>query len=502
MLQVILAASICTRGGKAILSRQFRDISKARIEGLLAAFSQLTSTEAHHTTIETDYIRYVYQPLEELYMILITNLHSNILHDINTLHLFTQTVVNICRSYDEQEILRNAFELLNAFDEITSFGYQENLSFAQIKSFLEMDSHEEKIQEIIAKNKELEAGEERKRRVKQFELQRKESSKKGFSNFQLLSNNQYQLTSYSSYNTDSVRNVEDNQNQINKPSTLKGKGMHLGKKPRQFDLYETTKHKDLKEHIFIDVAAKNNVNNTIFTEDIQIKMYEDIYIVKTRDNIIENLEIKGDLHLHVLQQNVAFFRLFLCDDENKEIEYKIHPNVNKSQFLSDKIIAHRDSTKPFPVNTSLGVLKWRIKKNKEINLPFNVNIQSYNSNGYINIYVEYELTSNNYELENVIIFIPFQSYSAIQETSEGITVNHEKKFLEWQVSEINYLNKSDSKNFTIKSDNIESCFPISVNFSMKTLIFNIDVVKAELVNTGKTLSFSKSIAVSGKILIK
>ncbi|KAG5519805.1 hypothetical protein PMAC_000078 [Pneumocystis sp. 'macacae'] len=499
---VILAASICTRGGKAILSRQFRDISKARIEGLLAAFPQLTNTEVQHTTIETDYIRYIYQPLEELYMILITNLHSNILHDINTLHLFTQTVVNICRSYDEHEILHNAFELLSAFDEITSFGYQENLSFAQIKSFLEMDSHEEKIQEIIAKNKELEAGEERKRRVKQFELQRKESSKKGLNNFQLLSNNQYQLTSRSSYNTDSVRKVEDNPNQINKPSTLKGKGMHLEKKHKQFNLYETAKHKDLKEHIFTNVDMKNDLDNTMSTEDIQIKIYEDIYITKTRDNIIQSLEIKGDLHLRVLQQSVAFFRLFLYDNENKEIQYKTHPNVNKTLFLSDKIIAHRDSTKPFPVNNSLSVLKWRVKKNKEINLPFNVNFRSsYSNNGYINIYIEYELVSDNCELKNVLISIPFQS-SIIQETSEGITINHKKKFLEWQISEISYLNKSDCKNFTIESNSVESCFPISVNFNMKTLIFNIDVIKAELVDTGKTLSFSKSIEVSGKILIK
>ena len=99
-------------------------------------------------------MRYVYQPLDELYMVLITNRQSNILQDIDSLHLFAQVVTSICKTLDEQEILRNAFELLSAFDELVSMGYRENLTLNQIKTFLEMESHEERIQEIIARVRE------------------------------------------------------------------------------------------------------------------------------------------------------------------------------------------------------------------------------------------------------------------------------------------------------------------------------------------------------------
>lgn len=51
----------------------------------------------------------------------------------------------------EAEILRNAFELLSSFDEIISEGYRENVNLAQVRSIIEMESHEEKIQEIIAR---------------------------------------------------------------------------------------------------------------------------------------------------------------------------------------------------------------------------------------------------------------------------------------------------------------------------------------------------------------
>jgi hypothetical protein len=57
----------------------------------------------------------------------------------------------LCRTCDEVNILRNAFELLCAFDEIISVGYRENVNLSQVKSSIEMESHEERIQEIIAK---------------------------------------------------------------------------------------------------------------------------------------------------------------------------------------------------------------------------------------------------------------------------------------------------------------------------------------------------------------
>lgn len=124
---------------------------RSRIEALLASFPKLADSGTQHTTVEQDNVRFVYQPLDELYMVLITNKQSNILQDIDSLHLFAQVVTGACRSLDEREILRNAYELLSAFDELVTLGYRENLTISQIKTFLEMESHEERVQEIIAR---------------------------------------------------------------------------------------------------------------------------------------------------------------------------------------------------------------------------------------------------------------------------------------------------------------------------------------------------------------
>ena len=46
---------------------------------------------------------------------------------------------------DESEIIEQAFSLIFAFDEIVALGYRENVNIAQIRTFTEMDSHEERV---------------------------------------------------------------------------------------------------------------------------------------------------------------------------------------------------------------------------------------------------------------------------------------------------------------------------------------------------------------------
>ena len=50
-----------------------------------------------------------------------------------------------CPSVDEDGITQSQFELIFAFDEAVALGYRENVKPEQIRSYTEMDSHEEKL---------------------------------------------------------------------------------------------------------------------------------------------------------------------------------------------------------------------------------------------------------------------------------------------------------------------------------------------------------------------
>ena len=50
---------------------------------------------------------------------------------------------------EESEILEQAFPLIFAFDEIVALGYRESVNLAQIRTFTEMDSHEEKVYQAV-----------------------------------------------------------------------------------------------------------------------------------------------------------------------------------------------------------------------------------------------------------------------------------------------------------------------------------------------------------------
>lgn len=84
-----------------------------------------------------------------------------------------------CRTLDEKDIVENAFNLIFAFDEIVALGYRESVNLAQIKTFVEMDSHEEKIFQAVRETQEKEAKQKMREKAKELQRQRMESQKKG-----------------------------------------------------------------------------------------------------------------------------------------------------------------------------------------------------------------------------------------------------------------------------------------------------------------------------------
>ncbi|CAN3377255.1 hypothetical protein DIURU_003494 [Diutina rugosa] len=480
----VLAASICTRGGKPLLSRQFRDVSQDRITSLLANFPALISdASSQHTTVEDDEVRYVYQPIEELYVVLITSKNSNILADIDTLHLFVSTVSTMLRQVDDREVFDNAFELISAFDEIVNLGFKENLTLSQVQQFLEMDSHEEKIQEIIERNKELEAAEERKRKAK--EIQRRELAKRSTESQMAGISGAYGGYSSPAPTYQSAPIVEPMTSEQPTTSKFGSKiargpskgGLQLGKKNGRSLASSAPAAPDAQPLLSASqpvprhqqAAPSSPVTPStpkIANEGILLTINEKISAQLSREGSVDQVEIKGDLQLRINNPEYSHAKILLKTDP--KVQYKTHPNVNKQLFAKEQVI----SSKEFPSNDrSIGVLRWRVvgKDDSSDLVPLLVTAWVSVDDNIAHITLEYEVPSQFAES-----LLQSSSLDAAIQVPVAGDVN-----LESEDSRVSYEVSTEGVKFTLPTidvDHLSGSFEFSLsNVSDEDQVFPMSV---------------------------
>ncbi|KAI9513100.1 hypothetical protein F5148DRAFT_1158721 [Russula earlei] len=516
---VVLAASICTKGGKAVISRQFRDMSRTRIDALLASFPKLIPANTQHTSVETAEVRYVYQLLEDLYIILITNKASNILQDIETLHLFARVVSDMCRSADQREIAKNSFELLGAFDEIVSLGYREQVNLMQVRSILEMESHEEKIQEIIARNKEAEAKEELKRRAKQLEMQRREQQRRSASVGGVAGGGSYLGGGVSGYApitqrfdspSSPARAASPVPSSLRAP-TFKGSGMKLGsKKTKQAELLDALGGSALlSEEMSVPtspVAVTPEPSMTkdtrgslpeVTPESVHIIIKETISLSLSREGGLESLELKGDMNLHVSDPSFSRIKLSLLPPPSAfgpELQFKQHPHIGKFSANKERSIALKDPSRVFPVNQSLAVLKWRYAGKDESYVPLSINCWPTPSNdGTCDVNIEYELENENVSILDLVISIPLPagSFPTVASQSGEWRLNPSSHHLDWTVPLVNAEDRSGSLEFSVSGNDANAFFPVKVSFVGLGNTAGVRVASVSQVDSSENVIFSE-----------
>ncbi|KAF1738564.1 Coatomer subunit delta [Beauveria bassiana] len=502
---VVLAASICTRGGKAVLSRQFRDMPRSRIEALLASLPKLADSGTQHTTIEQDNVRFVYQPLDELYMVLITNRQSNILQDIDSLHLFAQVVASACRTLDEREILRNAYELLSAFDEIVTLGYRENLTITQIRTFLEMESHEERVQEIIARNKELEATEERKRKAKQLEMQRKDAARLGASRTSVPRTPTYQ--SYQSPSSNTANSYDSYEAEKNKTYTkcvaISCRLRTLGKKSKTTDMFERVRG-DMGGEIddtplvapspaAAAAPAEPRTSSSMDRDAIHVTVSESINANLSREGAVQSLAVTGDLTLRVSDASMTKIKLALQAVPSHGAQFRTHPNVDRNIFNTSKVIQMSNTARGFPVNNAVGVLRWRAtpKTDDPSTCPITFTVWINKDSSKFNITVEYELTGGD-SLRDVSVIIPYQGSEPVVSSFDA-SYEVAGDMLEWNIGSVDDENPSGAFEFEAETADENDFFPMHVKFSKTTPYIDVDVTSVSLIDENEEVTFSKEI---------
>ncbi|KAJ3669140.1 hypothetical protein LUZ60_011090 [Juncus effusus] len=512
---VVLAASILTKSGKVLVSRQFVDMTRIRIEGLLAAFPKLVGTGKQHTYIETENVRYVYQPIESLYLLLVTNKQSNILEDLDTLRLLSKVVPEYAPSLDEEGVCETAFEIIFAFDESISLGNKENLTVAQVRQYCEMESHEEKLHKLVLQSKMNEAKDTMKRKANEIEKSKIEKGKFETGGYSSISGPRRSESGFSELNIsstgsgfgsgsgfgmstdlDSFTSKTKDRAASSAKAPPKGLGMQLGKKTQKTNQFlESLKAEG--EVIAEDLPASSALQSKTAlppTDPITVTIEERLNIVIERNGGLRSFDLQGTLSLQILNQDDGFIQLQIENREMAGLSFKTHPNINKELFNTQNVIGLKDPNRPFPTGQNdVGLMKWRIQKMDENSLPITVNCWPSVSGNETYVNIEYE-ASDLFDLQNVVITVPLP---ALRDPPNVNQIDGEWRYdarnsaLEWSIMLIDQSNRSGSMEFVVPPFDASAFFPISIRFSASNTFSDVKVASITPLRDGGVPKFSQ-----------
>ncbi|XP_073273577.1 coatomer subunit delta-like [Primulina huaijiensis] len=518
---VVLAASIISKSGKALVSRQFVDMSRIRIEGYLAAFPKLVGTGKQHTYVETENVRYVYQPIESLYLLLVTNKQSNILEDLETLRLLSKLVPEYSYSLDEEGIGKTAFEILFAFDEVISLGHKENVTVAQVKQYCEMESHEERLHKLVLQSKINETKDVMKRKASEIDknkIEKNRGEKGGFMSMQSMgsgridggfgsdtgiSSNGGGFGSGSGFGLSTDMESLSSKPKGRPPASAsasappKGLGMQLGKTQRANQFLESLKAEG--EVIVEDVRpsiGRSKIAAPPPSDPVTLSVEEKLNVTLKQDGGIGNFDLQGTLSLQLLNQEDGHIQVQIETGGNPGILFKTHPNVNKELFSGENILGLKDPNRPFPTGQSgdgVSLLKWRMQSADESYLPLSINCWPSLSGNETYVNLEYEVPTM-FDLQNVVISIPLPALRdppKVQQIDGEWRYDPKKSILEWSIVLIDNSNRSGSMEFVIPAVDTSELFPISVRFTSSSTFSDLKVVNVLPSRGGNPPKFSQ-----------
>ncbi|KAI8022163.1 Coatomer subunit delta [Camellia lanceoleosa] len=514
---VVIAVSITSKSGKALVSRQYVDMTRTRIEGLLAAFIKLVEAGKQHTYVEAESVRFVYQPIESLYLLLITNRQSNILEDLETLRVLSKLVPEYSVSLDEDGICKTAFDLIFAFDEVMSLGHKENVTVAQVKQYCEMESHEERLHKLVMQNKIDETKDVMKRKASEIDKTRIEKNRSekggfmssmgssriesGFGSDMSISSSGTGFGNGSGYglstDVESFSSKPKGHPLSSATAPPKGLGMQLGKTQKANQFLESLKAEG--EVILEDVRPSAGLSRSAappLTDPITLSVEEKLNVTLKRDGGVSNFDVQGTLSLQILNQEDGLIQVQIETGGNPGILFKTHPNINKELFSNDNILGLKDSNRPFPTGQStdgVGLLKWRMQSVDESVVPLTINCWPSVSGNETYVSIEYE-ASSMFDLQNVVISVPLP---ALREAPNVRQIDGEWRYdsrnsiLAWSILLIDNSNRSGSMEFVVPPADSSVFFPISVRFTAANTFSDLKVTNILPLRGGPSPKFSQ-----------
>jgi hypothetical protein len=536
---VVLSTSILSQNGtKPLVSRQFIEMPRLRIEGLLAAFPKLiTSSKQQHTFVETETVRYVYQPLENgLYLLLITTKSSNIVEDLGTIRLLAKVIPEVSGGFSEQSINEHAFELIFAFDEvITTGGYKEDINLSDIRTNLGMESHEEQVFIMMEEKKKEDARKAMAEKANEIKKRQMEALKDN-----LMGNASTGMAGsggmvgiggggvtpgyeHNSTGTDFMGGAAASTYSYEKPKPVveeapvkAARGMQLkvgGADKKKSNLMAAMAMEDNFSLLggpkktasggggaFAGLADTPSAPAAAPSTPLSLALEEKYTVAMNREGGIESCDLKGTLTLTANTEAgsvaaITVNKAAMLAKCSTGWNFATHPKVDKKGYESKGVIGLKGG-KGLPLNRPVGVLKWSYSG--EDVAPISINCWPEDEGtGSINVNVEFELLRPDMTLTDVNILIPLGTTDppAVEEIDGQYKHDPNSGMMCWHHDLIDGSNSTGSLEFSIAGSDVDAFFPCQVMFKSETFMCPIDITSVTSTVNGASIPNSLTRAV-------
>lgn len=397
------------------------------------------------------------------------------------------------RLVDESEVSRKSFDLIFAFDEIVALGYRESVNLAQVRTFVEMDSHEEKMYQAVRQSQERDAKVKMREKAKELQRQRIDAVKRGVR----MPSSSSSSSSYMSMTpvADSVYDIKVSSPKPETPkyATTSNKALKLGARSKDVDLFvDQLKSEGEKVGPINNKKAAVAATSSVVQSDVHIKKEERLIAIVSRDGGVRNFELHGLISLRISNENYQKIVLQF-NTESGNIPLQTHPNIDKELFKTNRLIGLKNPTKPFPLDSEVGLLKWTLQSQEESAIPLSLNCwPSENGFGGCDVNIEYNLEHADLELNNVTVTVPlpFGNAPVIQECSGVYSYEPKKNVLIWSVAIIDSSNPTGSIEFEAPKSVASDFFPIKVDFTSKSSFNKIKPLEIRIVDDNNPVKFT------------
>ncbi|GAB1225939.1 hypothetical protein ENUP19_0266G0028 [Entamoeba nuttalli] len=491
----IYSIALISRGGNILTAIQ--NYKLKNFSSILAQFSRLEKG-SQVTFIQLEKIKYIYQPVDDIYVVLITSINSNIVEDTQILQCIVSVLSQRLDGITEAKICSDVFVITDVISEFCNFdGTCEKLTSSDVEQNLVMQSQEEELYFLelkqkksdakkLAQQKASELSAEKKSREK-LEKQKGKEQKAIDEKYQEIQRIQQEQMIKMQEEEEEKRRIEKQK----KKETIKMKkgGITLGKQKKI--LFDEDEKKILNNEDIEDGSDNQQEEEQkqqpiqekkLMTENMIVKLIENVSCSMYSENSTCSLSLSGSLSVSVADASLTHTPININQYE-LPLKTQLHPQMDTTAFNKDHILIPKANAKGYAIGSTPSLLiKWSYTSTDNESLPISVTCWPSEEENHLSMTISYETKK---QLNNLRIIVPVKE-NVIVDSCEG-TYNMEDGLV-WIIGNVEN-GSTGAMEFTLNDNSLrtDDMFPVKIDFDVDQTYSGMKINEIKLDNVDTSI---------------